>query len=295
MPSDENNRGTGLEGGINISSNVIEEILVQPSTIENIDRALFEFIDDEMNISCDTNSGFKKVPVNWLSAERAHQIKNNKDIRDENGSLILPLISIERSSISKNPANKGIFQANVPPGLDKKGGSITIARTINQDKTSDFASVDAFKLAKQKTFPRKNSKVVYQYASIPMPVYVEMMYRVTLRCDYQQQMNQLLSPFITQTGAINHFLLERDGHKYEAFFQDSFSPTSNASGLGNEEKTYQTDIQIKVLGYLIGKDKNQEQPKIVIRENSVDVKFPRERVMTSDVPEHIDKRGFYKE
>ena len=150
-------------------------------------------------------------------------------------------------------------------------------------------------MVKQKTFPRQNSKIVYQNLSIPMPVYVEMMYRITLRTEYQQQMNQMLTPFIIQTGAINHFLLKRDGHKYEGFFQDSFSPTTNASSLGNEEKLYQADIQVKVLGYLIGKDKNQEQPKIVIRENAVEAKMPRERVMTGDKPEHIDKRGFYRE
>jgi hypothetical protein len=58
---------------------------------------------------------------------------------------------------------------------------------------------------------------------------------------------------------------------------------------------YQADINIKVLGYIIGEDKNQEQPKIVIRENAVEAKMPRERVMTGDEPEHIDKRGFYRE
>ena len=58
---------------------------------------------------------------------------------------------------------------------------------------------------------------------------------------------------------------------------------------------YETKIDIKTLGYVIGEDKNQEQPKVVIRENAVEVKFPRERVIFGEIPEHIDKRGFYKE
>ena len=62
-----------------------------------------------------------------------------------------------------------------------------------------------------------------------------------------------------------------------------------------DEKMYQTSIDIKVLGYLIGEDKNQERPKIVVRENAVTYKIPRERVITGDIPEHIDKRGFYRE
>ena len=280
---------------IKLRSNVLEEKLIQPSTLENIDRALFEYIDSEFDISCDTNKGFKKAPVVWLSAERAFQIKNNKEIRDDKGILILPIITVERTSLSNNLSNKGIFQAHVPPILDEKGGSITIGRVINQDKTSNFANADAYKWRKQVNFPKENKKVVYQNISIPLPVHVEMMYRITLRCEYQQQMNQMVTPFITKTGAVNHFLLRRNEHKYEAFIEDSFSPTTNSSNLGTDEKMYQADVNIKVLGYIIGEDKNQEQPKIVIRENAVEAKMPRERVITNDSPEHIDKRGFYRE
>jgi len=280
---------------VKLSSNVLEEKLIQPSTLENIDRALFEYIDNEFDISCDTNKGFKKAPVVWLSAERAFQIKNNKEIRDDKGILILPIITVERTSLTNNLSNKGIFQAHVPPVLDEKGGSITIGRVINQDKTSNFANADAYKWRKQVNFPKENKKVVYQNISIPLPVHVEMMYRITLRCEYQQQMNQMVTPFITRTGAVNHFLLRRNEHKYEAFIEDSFTPTTNSSNLGTDEKMYQADVNIKVLGYIIGEDKNQEQPKIVIRENAVEAKMPRERVIAKDSPEHIDKRGFYRE
>ena len=37
-----------------------------------------------------------------------------------------------------------------------------------------------------------------------------------------------------------------------------------------------------MLGYLVGADKNNEQPNIVIRENAVDVKIPRERTIFGD-------------
>jgi len=58
---------------------------------------------------------------------------------------------------------------------------------------------------------------------------------------------------------------------------------------------YETKIDIKTLGYIVGEGKNQEKPKIVYRENAVDVKLPREKVIFGDIPQHIDKRGFYKE
>ena len=54
-------------------------------------------------------------------------------------------------------------------------------------------------------------------------------------------------------------------------------------------------VDIKVLGYIMGEGKNAEQPKVVIRENAVEVRLSREHVIFGDIPEHIDKRGFYKE
>ena len=48
------------------------ELFVTPSTLETVDRAIFEFIDEELNIhftKADQKAG--KVPVIWNSAERA--------------------------------------------------------------------------------------------------------------------------------------------------------------------------------------------------------------------------------
>ena len=60
-----------------------KEYEIQPSTLETIDFALFDFINDKMNNSSTTNEGWKKVPVICDSTERAILSKNNKDLRDE--------------------------------------------------------------------------------------------------------------------------------------------------------------------------------------------------------------------
>jgi len=59
-----------------------------------------------------------------------------------------------------------------------------------------------------------------------------------------------------------------------------------------EERKFETTIEIKVLGYLVGEGKNQERPKIVIRENAVEVRIPRERIIVGDIPEHADEQGY---
>ena len=69
------------------------------------------------------------------------------------------------------------------------------------------------------------------------------------------------------------------------FIEDNYTSENNIASLAEEEKKYETVVKIKVLGYLIGADKNQETPKIAIRENLVDLKFQRERVIVGDINE----------
>ena len=90
-------------------------------------------------------------------------------------------------------------------------------------------------------------------------------------------------------------VIKKDGHRYEAFIQQNFAQENNNANLEQAERTYKTKIDIKVLGYLIGEDKNQEQPKIVVRENAVEYKIPRERFATKDELAHLGDEGFYRE
>ena len=150
----------------------IEDIPFPPSTMETIDLAMHKFVEETLDIHCITPSGFKKVPVVWTSAERLYQSKKDSRFRDSEGALVLPVITIERSNVTKDPSRKGTVFANIPP-IDKvRGGSISVSRRIKQDKTSNFANSSMYKRAGQLNFPRKNSKVVYQTLTITMPVYI---------------------------------------------------------------------------------------------------------------------------
>jgi hypothetical protein len=257
-------------------------ITFEPSTIETIDLAVYEWLNESMDLHTTTNRGFKKAPVIWVSAERAFQAKNNKELRDKEGALILPLISVERSGFEKDPARKGPAWAHIPPVDDEKGGSFTITRQIKQDKTSNFANADSKKKTGQINFPRKNEKIVYETISIPLPVSINVNYMIKLRTEYQQQMNDLTQPFVTRTGNINHFMLRKDGHKYESFIDGTFTSNSNVESMGEDERMYETEINLRVLGYLVGDSVNQVKPTVVRRENAVEVKIPRERTILTD-------------
>jgi len=286
----------------------LREIEFMPSTLETIDGAMVRFLDEELNLYTTTNEGFRKTPVLWVSAERAYQIKSwhNKELRDTEQTLVLPLITINRASVDKNPTRKGTVYANLYPVDDPRGGTITVARRINQKKTAEFQNALANRKygtkktvgAKMLNTNKRNMSVqraVYETISIPIPTWVMVNYEVTLRTEYQQQINELLQPFLTIPG--NSRMPKRityENHFYEVFINGSIANGSNASNMGMEQRNFEQTITIEVLGYLVGEGDNQEKPKIVKRENAVEFKLSREKVIFGDIPDNI-KGGFYRE
>jgi|7_EtaG_2_1085326.scaffolds.fasta_scaffold00795_4 hypothetical protein len=292
--------------------------IIMPSTLETIDRAFHQWIDEHLNIFSTTQKGWNKVPVIWVSAERAFQIKNDKNLRDKNGVLKLPLITLERTSIVKDSTMSGKVTSHVPfswgsdPSRRYRGGEITISRRIQQEKTANYAAVDSAKKRGpigettvghgQLYFPRKNKKVVYETITIPLPVYINVTYSVKIKAEYHQQINEILTPFIVNTGQINNFRLSYDNHRYEGFLPKDFGQNNAVADMGEDERSFETTIDIRVLGHLIGADKNQETPKVVRRENFVQIRMPRERVIMMDEVEEAmgaikvaRKDRFYKE
>lgn len=258
----------------------LSEVGMLGSSIEDIDRAIYDWIKDLQLSSYDEGS-FKTVNVLWQAPERAYQIKHDKDLRDSAGALKLPLVSVERTGITKDPARKGSFQAHLySKNKNGRAGRMVIAQKIVPEKTQNFAIAsgtrNAIQHKKQKYYPRVNKKVVIRSLSIPIPVYVNVDYKIVLKSEYQQQMNDLMAPFITRTGQINGFLMRRNGHLYEGFIDQGFTHNNNVNNLGEEMRQFTSEITIKVLGQLIGEGTSDDRPIVRVDENVVEYQFPSE-------------------
>lgn len=264
---------------------VNKDYILSPSTIETIDTAIYNLINDDFDLHTDTNSGFRKVPVLWMSPERAVNSKN-KDIRDSVGKLKLPLISIDRTSFNKDPSFKGGWQAHLYPDKEGPRGyrkhQRLVSRKIAQAPTRKFASSKSGRFNGQQNYPVDNKKVVYEEIYAPIPVWVTVNYTVTLRTEYQQQMNDLMTPFATKTGLINALFAEYDGHRYETFIDGNLAASNNTANLGEDERSFETKVDLKVLGYLLGDGENEEAPRFTKRETVVEVKLIRERTIVGD-------------
>ena len=258
---------------------------IQGSSLENIDVGFYEYVDEVLNLHATSNGGFKKVPVTWLSSERAFQIKNNVTLRDSGGHLKLPLITVNRGSIIKDPSFKGSYQANNQlPSTGPRGyknNSYLAGRKLKQVKSSEFMENDLNEdtLGVNNNGYTTRKKLVYEEVYLPIPVYVSISYSINIRTEYQQQMNQLLVPFIARTGQINSFIFEKNGYRYEAFIQQDFGQENNANNFGEDERFFVTKIDVKVLGYVHGEGVNNSKPIVVTKENIVEVKLVGERLV----------------
>lgn len=78
------------------------EIPIKEVTIQVVDQALFDFFDKYLKLYVNSPIGRKKVEVIFASGERWALLRK-QNFRDNNGTIILPIISINQTSIDKTP------------------------------------------------------------------------------------------------------------------------------------------------------------------------------------------------
>lgn len=262
-----------------------------PSTLETIDTALFEWVQG-LNIRCQTNHGWQQIKVLWVSPERAAQIKRERMLRDEGGLLILPLITVERTGISKSPEKKGAFWADLPAETTN-GGVVSFTREIEQEVSSKFGGNLQYRRNFQRSFPGKNSKIVYETYMLPLPKYIELSYDIVITAEYMQQMNEAVVPIITHPQGLNNFLIRKDGHAYEVFLDEDLVQDNNVHNQGEDDRIFKTTIGTKVLGFITDNNKNQQTPRVVRCESIAEFRVPREESIFGDKPPW--RNGRYRE
>ena len=281
-----------------------KDLEIKPSTLETVDAALYKFVDEVLNLHSETTDGVIKIPVVFASAERSFLSKRSAEGRDNDGTMNLPMISIERKTVSKDLTKTNSYYGPTPFFIDPIHGSyIKVNKTIVEDKTNNFAVADNVKNLDgvkrtpngQAYFPSENKKIVTVSYYIPRPISVNVNYDIIIKTNYLQQMNNLVVPFINIGDYAKMVRISNDGHSYEAFFNGTFNTTNTVSNLTTNERTYQTNITVGVIGYLIGEGENQIRAKVIKRENAVKVKIPTERVIVGDVQQLPESSGFYRD
>lgn len=265
----------------------MEEVIVSyGSYIEDFDYCVFEYINKDLNIFCTTNEGWNKVPIIFSSPERSFSSKNYQEIRDKNGTLIFPLITIIRKDYRKPLNRSSMFGVNQFKNQDFKQNQILIHKEINQIKTAERKRAKAKKFTNNPYTQINDERIIYNLYYIPQPTTSEIDYIIKVKTNFQTQMNEIIGRFATHLNNINYFVKQRNNNKYEGFIDENFTNNSNSESLNEDERFFETEIKIKMRGHII-ETKNGETPKVTIRESASDIVFTNEIVTHGTIEDYI--------
>jgi hypothetical protein len=261
---------------------------IKPTTIETVDQAVYDYFDKKLAIRAETEKGRKRVQCIFATGERWKLIRKN-NFRDENGTLILPLISIRRFDIDRTPGFGGMAQ-EVPE---------VVVSSVIHPKTSVLQNaIDARKEKGYFSYTRKN-KVVREYFTIPYPDFATVYYEIAIWTQYQSQMNEILERIFYAYDHRDSFVMpvDYDGDKpkgnsyyFVGFREGNVTPQENTQDFTDQERIIKYVYNIKTPAYFMldpddealshGKnmgEKGSDGKKVVYKkQNSIDIELKEE-------------------
>ena len=283
------NKTTGANANP-IGSSIDPDFHVPSCTIEDVDRALFNLFDKDMELFYKQKENLKRVPIIFATGERFAILRRKKPLRDKNGAIILPLISISRTGVEKDVARgmgtnqsgeivikkklsakdpvyqrlinkerlenqddratEGHYISNVLSG-NTKDGLGALPGTIAR-RGADLEPSADFKNGRLISSTVGNN--IYEIYTLPAPRYYVASYEITIWAQYTQQMNNFITSILTSghTNGVETFRIETDkGYWFVAYLTSALTPGNNFSDFTNDERIVRYSFSMEVPGYII--------------------------------------------
>ena len=253
----------------------VDEFSIPSCTIEDVDRAMFNLFEKELNFTVQSNKKPVKMPVIFATGERFALLARKKPLRDSTDALILPLISIMRTGITNSP---GVGQ-NIPLVVKKRiapedakfqqyvnkqaiQNDENLARPPKMD-TEKGGSEDGKKLLKKSAgsgspsnplVARDFSHNIIEIFEIPPVKHYTANYEITFWCQYTQQMNQVLTIFMggySNSAKPSYRLDTNKGYYFTAMVEDGFSPDVNFDNFSDDERLVKCTVTMNAFAYLV--------------------------------------------
>lgn len=289
---------TGREG-----ENVPEDFYIPPAGIEDVDRAIYDLFDSQIPFQVEqrgkqgkltqptkgATEAIVKVPVIFATGERFAHVKRLIPFRDNNNTIILPLISVGRKSL--NVGTPQIF-----PGITHRGVSDFVLtrklakedadyqRVLNKLKyknASDIASRSNFSL--QDVAPGNQSVPgtiasrrnegnlsytdledsqplltrlgdnIFEIITMPYPIFFSASYEVTFWTQFTQHMNTLTETFLSARSGIGqeYKIKSKKGYFYIAELDPSATLNNNTDNFADDERIIKSSFTLNVMGYIV--------------------------------------------
>jgi hypothetical protein len=252
-----------------------EPYFPKPLTYEDIDKAMFEFVDSLVDIVSDG----VKIPTFMLySNQRFSEYSQTWKHTDENGNLLLNFKTISRENDPKNGENQGGLW-NIPG--------------------------DRYYTMRIRTVLDDNGTESYEIYSMKQPFCIDMMYRICFVTDKYSMLN-VFNEKVNKLFSARQYYIRPNGH-YIPMIIDSVNDESTYSN--DERKFFMQSFNIKAMAYIINENdfKVEKKPKRIMLFSEGDTFKPKPLVsideyddiyenktleLTVDFKEYHDKAEF---
>ena len=152
-------------------------------TLKDIDTSILGHIKNIIRPKVKEANEMIDVNVMYGNEERWKAVRKRGVIRDKNGSMILPLIVLRRTELSRNPLSEQGFDHDI------QGKYIQVVRNSSWSKTNQY---DRFSVL-------TGMDKTYESIVTGMPDFADMTYEFVLWTGFIEQMNPLVETFVQQS------------------------------------------------------------------------------------------------
>ena len=188
--------------------------------VKDIDTAVINHMRNVMKPVVKESNEIIKVPVLYANEERWKSVRGRGTIRDGNGSIILPIILVRRTSLGMNPDMPLSFDNDV------KGKFISVVRSSNGWSKSN--RYDRFAVL-------TGQQPVQEFIKTGMPDFVICNYTIVMMTAFMEQMNDL-----------NTIMVE---HRFLSALEGDISNEEQMESQG--ERLIRNELTLSMKGYMI--------------------------------------------
>jgi hypothetical protein len=199
--------------------------------IKDIDTAVINHMKNVMKPVVKESNEIIKVPVLYANEERWKSVRGRGTLRDRNGSIILPIILVRRTSLGMNPDMPLSFDNDV------KGRFISVVRSSNGWSRSN--RYDRFAVL-------TGQKPVEEFIKTGMPDFVVANYTIVMMTSYMEQMNDLNTIMVEH---LETYWGDQTSHRFLSALEGDISNEEQMESQG--ERLIRNELTLSMKGYMI--------------------------------------------
>ena len=199
--------------------------------VKDIDTAVINHMKNVMKPVVKEANEIIKVPVLYANEERWKSVRGRGTLRDRNGSIILPIILVRRTSIGMNPDMPLSFDNDV------KGRFISVVRSSNGWSRSN--RYDRFAVL-------TGQKPVEEFIKTGMPDFVICNYTIVMMTAFMEQMNDLNTIMVEH---LETYWGDQTSHRFLSALEGDISNEEQMESQG--ERLIRNELTLSMKGYMI--------------------------------------------